>query len=308
MEKQVVVVGVDGSDEARRAVRWAAEEAARRDAALHVVHAWVWPLYKVPLGPAPGAPAGAGLQAQADRVLADAADEASAAAPGVPVETSLRVGDAAALLIAESREAALLVLGHRGLGGFAGLLLGSVGIAAASHAPCPVAVVRGRADATGPVVVGVDGPERSRPTIDAAFAAARRRGVAVVALHSFLVPPRHRGFAERVAATSSPVESYRAPLTVAQEGARTMVECELAGAREAYPEVAVTVQLCDESAGKDLVAASRDAGLVVVGARGSGGFAGLVIGSTTHALIHHAECPVLVARGAAGEVTPTPSG
>lgn len=284
MEKQVVV-GVDGSPDACRAVRWAAAEAVRRGAPLHVVHAWVWPLYKVPLGPAPGAPPGAGLQAQADRVLADAAAEAGATAPGLQVETSLVTGDAASRLIAASREASLLVLGNRGLGGFAGLLLGSVGLSAVSHASCPVVIVRGRPDPTGPVLVGVDGPQGSQHTIETGFAAARRLSTGVLALHCFVVPPRHEA-----------TTSYRDHLVAAEEDARAIVDQELAGARARYPDVPVQVRLGDGPAARELVVASEVASLVVVGSRGSGGFAALALGTTSHALVHHADCPVMVSR------------
>ena len=72
-----IVVGVDGSEQSTAAVRWAAREAYRRQAPLHVVHAWVWPLYHVPLGPAPGAPLGAGLRAAAESILAAACSTSS---------------------------------------------------------------------------------------------------------------------------------------------------------------------------------------------------------------------------------------
>ena len=291
-----VVVGVDGSPDACRAVCWAAAEAHSRRVPLSIVHAWVWPLYKVPLGPAAGAPPGAGLQAQADRVLADAAAQAREAAPDVEVTTSLVTGDAASRLVAASHDASLLVLGHRGLGGFSGLLLGSVGMSAAAHASCPVVVVRGRPDPEGPVVVGVDGPEHAPATIAAAFDMAHARSCPVVALHSFAVPPLHRGFADRVAGTSRPPLSYHDHLIAAEEDAKALVEAALAESREKFPDVPVETRLCDASAASDLVAASAAASLVVVGARGSGGFKGLVLGTTSHALIHHAQCPVMVVR------------
>ena len=294
MDKPVVVVGTDGSTEASRAVRWAAEEAARRGAALRVVHAWVWPLMKVPLGPAPGAPPGAGLRAQADRVLADATRAAHEVSPALQVESSLVTGDAATRLVEESRAADLLVLGHRGLGGFAGLLLGSVGLALATHASCPVVVVRGRVGTAGHVVVGVDASPHSSATTGAAFAAARRLGTGVVAVHASA-----RGHRRDVVTDAD---------SDADADADAEVERDLAATRVDYPDVPVTVLLCEGSAPKALVSASRDAGLVVVGARGSGGGARFGVGSTTHALLHHADCPVLVVPGAAREPADAPPG
>jgi nucleotide-binding universal stress UspA family protein len=280
-----VLVGVDGSDTATEALRWAALEAGRRGAPLRVVHAWVWPLYRVNLGPAEGAPPGAGLQAQAERILEEASELAQKVSPGLEVSTELLTGDASTRLVGASHEAQLLVVGHRGLGGFADLLLGSVGVAAAVHAACPVAVVRGDAERSGPVAVGVDGPEHSRRSIDEAFAFAHRVGAPVLAVHSFTIPVRQES-----------VLSYRDHVIAAEEDARTLVEAELAEDRAAYPDVHVDIRLGDNPPAKELVLTSETARVVVVGPRGSGGFRELFLGSASHALIHHAHCPVLVAR------------
>jgi nucleotide-binding universal stress UspA family protein len=284
MEKRVLV-GVDGSEGATQALRWAAAEAGRRQAPLHVVHAWVWPLYRVNLGPAQGAPPGAGLQAQAERTLEEAAERAQKVWPGLEVSTELLTGDAAARLVAASHDAQLLVVGHRGLGGFADLMLGSVGVAAAVHAACPVAVVRGETERSGPVVVGVDGPEHSQQTIMEAFAAAHRMGAPLLAVHSFDVPVRRQS-----------ALSYREHVLAAEEDAGALVAAELAEARAEYPQVRVEVRLGDNPPAKELVLVSEHARLVVVGPRGSGGFRELFLGSVSHALIHHAHCPVLVIR------------
>ncbi|HEU4911557.1 MAG TPA: universal stress protein [Actinomycetes bacterium] len=284
MERSVLV-GVDGSESALQAVRWAAGEAVRRGAPLLVEYAWVWPLYRVSLGPAPGAPAGAGLQAQAERVLADAVDAARRVAPELDVDSRLVTGDTAARLVEGSKNAQLLVVGSRGLGGFAGLLLGSVGVACAMHAACPVVVVRGEAGRSGPVVLGIDGHDRSHHAVSEAFALAQRLGAPVRAVHSFTVPLRQEG-----------ASSYRDHLVAAEEDARALVEKELAAARVDYPDVEVEVVLGDHPPAKELLLHSETAGIVVVGARGSGGFAGLLLGSTSQALVHHSHCPVMVVR------------
>lgn len=280
-----VVVGVDGSEQAMRALRWAAEEAARRGDPLRVVHAWVWPLFKVGLGPAPGAPPGSGLQAQAERVLTEAEAEAQRVAPDLEVLTTLVTGDTGSRLVQMSHEAQLLVVGHRGLGGFTGLLLGSVGVAVTAHAACPVVVVRGEHNGTGPVAVGIDVEGHSRHAIDTAFAIAQRMGTGVLAVHSFEIPLRQDG-----------VLSWHDHVLAAEEDARALVEVELASARKEHPDVPVEVVLGDNPPAKQMVLDSERSRLVVVGARGSGGFAGLLLGTTTHALIHHAHCPVLVDR------------
>ncbi len=133
-----VVVGVDGSADAARALRWAQDEARRRDAKLLLVHG-------VEVGAAAASPYGSGvlmeqLQEGGEAVLAEALAEVRAA--GFEAEGRMEVGSAAHALIEASRGADLLVVGCRGHGGFAGLLLGSVSAACAHHAHCPVVVVR----------------------------------------------------------------------------------------------------------------------------------------------------------------------
>lgn len=142
-----VLVGVDGSESSNAAVRWAADEARRLGVPLRALHAWLWPLYHVQLGPPPGAPPGTGLRAEADRVLEQAAELTREASPSTPVETILYTGAPAAALLRDAANARMLVVGHRGLGGFTGLLLGSVGVTVSAHAllhhaACPVLVVR----------------------------------------------------------------------------------------------------------------------------------------------------------------------
>ena len=104
----------------------AAREAALRETGLHIVHAWLWPMYHVPLGGSPLAPPGAGLQAQAERVLATAESVAAEAAPGLVVESTLAVGQPATELLRRAGSQ-LVVVGNRGLGGFTGLLLAPPG-------------------------------------------------------------------------------------------------------------------------------------------------------------------------------------
>lgn len=156
--------------------------------------------------------------------------------------------------------------------GFAGLLLGSVNASVVAHAACPVVVVRGTPHADGPVVVGIDEAGPARAAVDAA---AHRVGARVLAVHAYRNPGTHAA-----------VES----------AACAVLDAELAVAREKYPLVPVTTRLGTHSPARELVDASEGAQLVVVGARGSGGFASLVIGTTSIALLHHARCPVLVQR------------
>ncbi|GGM42266.1 universal stress protein [Micromonospora sonchi] len=282
-----VVVGVDGSEIALQAVRAAAREAATRRLPLRIVHAFIWPLMRVPLGPAPGAPADGGLRNQAQRYVDEAVAEAGKAAPEVTVDGAVVEGAASGVLLAESRAAALVVLGSRGLGGFAGLLLGSTAVQVSAHADCPVLVVRGEPPANGPVVVGVDGSELSRQAVGFAFEEAARRDTELVAVHAWLYPtPAGPG---DILPLVYDLDAFR------EQEERVLAES-VAEWSERHPEVTVRQRLVRGSPGRALVEQSRTAQLVVVGARGRGPLGGLLLGSVSHAVLHHAESPVAIVR------------
>lgn len=140
-----VVVGVDGSETSRHALRWAAAEAEARDAELHVVHAWDVGSVGAGVGLTPGRRATTAPESQrevAEKLLADVVSEELGATPPGKIRNSLGRGGAAGVLLEAAKGASLLVVGSRGLGGFAGLLLGSVSTKMANHAPCPVVIVR----------------------------------------------------------------------------------------------------------------------------------------------------------------------
>ncbi|MFG1674392.1 universal stress protein [Micromonospora sp. NPDC049282] len=282
-----IVVGVDGSPPSLHAVDWAAREAAARHRPLRIVHAFRWPLTNELMGPPAVGPPDAGLQHAAERMLSAAADRARAAAPTVTVSTDLPAEVPAAALIDASDGADLLVVGHRGLGGFTGLLVGSVGVQTAAHAACPVIVIRasdsddghGRTEAgpaAGQVVVGVDNSDVSSPAVDFAFAHAARHGLGVVAVHAY----------QRAAAGSDAQDEVRA----------RMVTDALAGYRDTYPHVPVREKLIHGRPAAVLAAESAGAALTVVGTRGRGGFTGLLLGSTSQGVLHHASSPVAIVR------------
>lgn len=290
-----VVVGVDGSADASRAVRWAATEAAYRQTWLEVVHAWLWPLYRVQLDAPPGMPEGSGLRGQAERTLADASQVAASVAPGLRVRTTLVTGDAGSQLVSLSRQAQLVVVGNRGLGGFGELVLGSVGAALTAHAACPVTVVRGAVRPAAPVVVGVESAQHSEAAVRTAFQEAAYRSVPVTAVHCFRVPTRGDSGSADV-----PHGSFHEQVRAAEDDALRVVRDAVEVARKDFPDVPLQMVLGERSPAAELVHASRSAGLVVVGARGGGGFAELLLGSTARALVHHADAPVLVLRHRAG--------
>lgn len=282
-----VVVGVDGSEASLAAVRLAVRMAAERRRPLRVVHAFVWPLLHVPLGPAPGAPPDAGLQADAERLVKEAVGYATGLDGQVEVTGAVVTGGVSGVLVSETRRAALLVLGDRGLGGFTGLLVGSVAVAVAAHAHCPVLIARGTPRTEGPVVVGVDGSPNSALAVAFAAEEAVLRGTDLVAVHAYTEP-----------VSTGPGDMLPLiydPDALATDEGRLLTEA-TAGLAERHPDLRVVRRLVRDRARPALIEHSRTAQLVVVGARGRGGFAGLLLGSVSQAVLHHAECPVAIVR------------
>jgi nucleotide-binding universal stress UspA family protein len=282
-----VVVGVDGSDCSLQAVSLASRMAAERKRRLRVVHAFIWPQLRVPLGPAPGGPPEGGLAHQAERIVAEAVALATKTSPDLRISGEVIEGAATPVLLQETQDATLVVVGDRGLGGFTGLLVGSVAIQLAAHAPCPVVVARGDQEREGDVLVGVDGSPKGQDALAFAFEEASLRGVGVTALHAYTHP-----------VTSAPGDLLPLvydPEQLQDEEAAVLAEA-LAGWSDRYPDVPVHHQLVRDRTAKALVRAAEKACLVVVGCRGRGGFAGLLLGSVSQAVLHHASCPVAIVR------------
>ncbi|MCK8438814.1 universal stress protein [Streptomyces sp. D2-8] len=291
----VVVVGVDGSASSLAAVEAAAREARLRGAGLRVVHAFFWPAMHVPLGPSPLGPSDGGLRNMADRLVAEAVERARAVDPDVDISHTVVTGEPLTVLEAQSRAAELVVVGSRGMGGFVGLLVGSTAVHLAAHGRCPVLVVREQPSAEGPVVLGVDGSAVGEHAMDFAFAEAELRKAPLVALHAWTT-----WNAPLPAPQDASAPYANPPGALAGEEERLLSEA-LAGRQERYPGVVVEHRVVHGGTREALIEASRSAQLVVVGARGRGGFAGLLLGSVSQALLHHAHCPVAVVRGAGAQ-------
>lgn len=287
-----VVAGVDGSPFALSAVAAAAQEALLRGVELHLVHAFVWPAMHVPPGGSPLGPSAGGVRESVERLLAEAVERALAAAPGVVADQAVIMGEAATALEAESRTARLMVVGHRGSGGFAGLL-GSTAVHLAAHSHCPVMVVRERTADDGPVLVAVDGTPQSRGAVSFAFEEASLRGADLVALHVWggHGDTRTEGPADSVdpADPSGDAEAL-------QSHEERLLDEALCGHREEHPEVTVRARVVHGRTEPTLIEASGGARLMVVGARGRGGFTGLLLGSVSQAVLRQAHCPVIVVR------------
>jgi nucleotide-binding universal stress UspA family protein len=282
-----VVVGVDGSDESSVAVGLAVRVAVERHRPVRIVHAFIWPLLHAPLGPSPYGPHEGGLRNAAQRIVREAEAYAHGTDPRVSVSSEVVTGGVAAVLLHESRRAAMLVLGDRGLGGFSGLLLGSVAVQVAAHAAGPVLVARGAPRIDGPVVVGVDGSPNSTQAVAFAAEEASLRKTDLIAVHAWSRP-----VSTGPGDILPPV--YDPELVGAEEG-RVLSEA-TAGLADRYPDLLVTRRLVHDGARDTLIGYSREAQLVVVGARGRGGFAGLLLGSVSQALLHHADCAVAIVR------------
>jgi nucleotide-binding universal stress UspA family protein len=287
--QRAVVAGVDGSECGLQAVRWAAAEASRRRLPLRLVAAHSWPMGGLVGDPGLGVDPRAVLREVVLGHLAAAADAATRVAPQPEVERVEVTGYPVPVLQDESTRAELVVLGDRGLGGFTGLLIGSVAVDLAAHSACPVVVVRGpepdyATPLPEPVVVGVDGSPASEAAVAFAFEAASLRGVPLVAVHvwrDLLVDP-----------TMAPLLDWDA----VESDEREVLAERLAGWTEKYPDVPVRRLVVRDRPARALVEESGRAQLVVVGSRGRGGFQGLLLGSVSQALLHHAHCPVAVVR------------
>ncbi|MEU4707355.1 universal stress protein [Nocardia salmonicida] len=279
-----VVVGVDGSEQSRVALRWAAAFAAHHRVSLHVVYAIDVP---IDYGPGLSGPLfdAERLRVHGESVVAAAAAEAAEIVTlraEIAISSAALTGSPVAVLREHSKTARLLVVGSRGLGALRRTLLGSVSTSLARHAECPVAVIPETVSDTGAVVVGVDGSARSADAVAIAFDEASRRGTHLVAVHTW-----------------SEFYRYDARTTM-QTQAEAVLSESLAGYAEKYPEVSVERVVAEESPAKAILLAAATAQLIVVGSHGRRGFAGMTLGSVAQAVLHGAECPLIITRPAIG--------
>ncbi|MFJ9365798.1 universal stress protein [Nocardia sp. NPDC101769] len=290
-----VVVGVDGSLGSELALRWAASYAAQRRRELQIVHA-------LDLGgvSSSGSPSGVvppslidTVRARGQQLVREAEEMALRIEPGLRTATRISVTNASRLLVELSSAAYAVVLGATGNAGTL-IHLGSTLFAVTSHAHSPVIVVRPDPDAhdtlreTGPVVVGVDGSPVSEAAIATAFAEAAERHADLVAVHVWSDWDFGEYLGDRAPADLVEVDGLEQALLTER----------LAGFQEKYPDVQVTRRIYVSAPADKLQGWSKHAQLVVVGNRGRGGFTGMLLGSTTHTLVQHAHCPIMVVRPA----------
>ncbi|WP_431991594.1 universal stress protein [Streptomyces albogriseolus] len=271
-----VIVGVDGSSSSLAAADVAAEEARLRGARLRVVHAFARP---------------ADLDPMIHGVLAKTEQRIHERVPGLEITRTVVSGDALTVLGTESRHAVLTVLGRRGRSLFGDLLLGSTAMQLAAHGHGPLMVMRGRPDPQGPVLLAADGSPAGNAAASFAFTEAELRGAPLTAMHVW-----------NTWSEPTPYEAPGDPLSVVVDldqlelRHRRLLEDVMRPWMAAHPEVVVQPRLERGRVRQTLLEATREAQLVVAGARGHGGVAGMLLGSVSQALLHHADCPVTVVR------------
>ncbi len=311
VRENVIVAGVDGSAMSTTAALWAAAECVRRNASLHIVSAFTVPVagFAGP-GSMPLDVYDASLEAT-QAVVAQAAEIVRSAHPDLDIVTEVFRDQSVAALLHCSEKALMTVVGSHGRHQFTDAVLGSVAVRMAARATRPVVVVRHpelaatdteemAADGTplaadGPVLVGVDGSDDAQAAIGFAFEEAAVRETQLIAVHSW----------DDVVLDGF-LRAYPLPINKAEvdEERRRLLAEQLAGWSEKYPEVHVRPEIrrghpVAALLGPSPVPAPGDKppALIVVGTRGHGRFAGLLLGSTSQALIAHAPCPVAVVGG-----------
>lgn len=292
-----VVVGTDGSERADRAIEWAAKRAADRNLILLIL--LVFPEFPIPRRTSAAAHIAEGekylehVRQRADQDLSEAVAKVKEHHPEITVESGVAIGNAAEILSKASKDADMVVVGARGQSAPLGVkLLGGVSDAVTAHAHGSVAVIPEESEEhlNGPVVVGVDASKEAHIAVERAFECANVRGVPLIALTAW---------------DYGPYDAYNAEIwkfSIKEMTEELVEEVEeiIAEQRLKYPDVQVQIKAVRGLASTELVEASKEAGVVLVGSRGRGGFAGLLLGSTSRHVLREAHCPVIVVRGRAG--------
>ncbi|MFI2347579.1 universal stress protein [Streptomyces sp. NPDC019443] len=282
-----LVVGVDGSESSLRAVDWAADEAALHGVPLRLVNASLWERYE-------GAAFDEGPDRPSERVMAEnivgsAAERARLRDPDLKILTDILPDDTVTALLSEGRNASALVTGSRGRSGLAEMLLGSVSLAVAARADCPVFVIRG-SHATQSIthrriVLGVDKPPQGLAAVRFAFQEAQARRAALHAVRAWRCPAHETADQPLLASDAAHYHESQA--------AETLEEA-LREAAADHPAVELHRETAEGPARKVLMRASAAADLLIVGAQRRHGHFGLQLGRVAHTMLHHSVCPVAV--------------
>ncbi len=294
MPKQdIIVCAVDGSDASKTAAKWAANTAVKRGIPLRLVSSYSMPQFLYAEGMVPPQELYEDLEAETLEKIEEAKKVAVDFVPDVDVSHQIEEGSPIDMLLDLSEQCTMIVMGSRGLGGLSGMVMGSVSAAVVSHASCPVVVVREDNHVTeetkyGPVVVGVDGSGVSQKAIENAFKEADARGAELIAVHTWMDM--------QVQASLAGLSAAQQQWQVVEEEQNALLGQRLAGWQERFPDVKVTKVVTRDRPVRALADASEGAQLLVVGSHGRGGFKGMLLGSTSRALLQAAPCPMMVVR------------
>lgn len=292
-KENIVVVAVDGSEASKVAVRWAANTAMKRGVPLRLASSYTTPQFLYAEGLVPPQEVFDDLQAETMETIEEARAIAHQIAPNLKIGHTIAEGSAIDMLLDMAHDVTMIVMGSRGLGGLSGMVLGSVSAAVVSHATCPVVVVREDNNVTedtkyGPVVVGVDGSEVSQKATEFAFAEADARGCELVAVHTWIDMQVQASLAGLSAAQHKWEEVEK------EQG--EILDQRLKPLKDKYPNVPVKTIVTRDRAVRALAEQAEGAQLLVVGSHGRGGFKGMLLGSTSRALLQSAPCPMTVVR------------
>lgn len=294
----MIVTGYDGSDEARMAAFWAAGEAANRRSPLVLVQATSWPITGAGLTPGPPLPPvdvpgeEEALRRNAERLLAEVADQARRLWPDLEIETRVELGRPAEVLAELATEADLLVIGSSGRTALPRMLLGSTAAELVRTYTRPIVVVRQAKEPApadgGRVVVGVDGSSTSARAIEFAYDFARRHRCELVAVHAWSDLPVD---------ALEPVRAWDENWDDVRTKGERLLDESLGGYPERYPGVATRRVVTFDRPAHALLEHAEGASLLAVGSHGRGALRSVLLGSVSHAMIYHAPCPVAVLRG-----------
>ncbi|MGW7412378.1 universal stress protein [Streptomyces sp. NPDC054863] len=282
-----LIVGVDGSESSLQAVDWAADEAARSGLPLRLVHASLWENYDSAAFSYDFA--GATRMDVAERTVIAAADRAAKRQADLTVSTAVVSDDARTALLREAHDASALITGTRGLGPLTELLLGSVSLAVAARAQCPVIVVRGgkanRDGIYGKVLLGVQQPAPDHASVRFALRQAKARSCALEAVAAWRSPAQDPRLLPSASARFT--RSYEQQVAARLDDALR--------AADDHPGIRVIRTTAEGPAHKVLRDLTATADLLVLGAHHRRTPVGLHLGPTAHALLHHSRCPVAIA-------------
>lgn len=282
-----LVVGVDGSDSSLRAVDWAVDEAALHGLPLRLIYASRWEHYEEELASYTGCSSG---EVVAQHIVASCVERARLRSPAVRISGEVLYDGPVLALLREGREAFALVTGSRGWSEPVETLLGSVSLAVAARAVCPVIVVRGpeqdRRGAGRPVVLGIGRLAQDAAAVRFAYREARARGAELHAVHAWRRPAQ--------AQTGRSLLMHEATHLLYEERATTILDEAMSRLPCNGGETVCRRKVVEGPAHRVLLAASAGADLLVVGALRTPGDSGLQLGRVAHAVLHQADCPVAV--------------